>query len=238
MSKNKDIGAELLICDASAIKTPSTALKTLSSAEQERLATMQHSLQAQLFLLGRYLLRHCLGARLGVPPARLDIRLNDKGKPALVEGGWQFNLSHSGPLLALAFSPVAAVGVDLESRRLPPDRIARLARRYLAGDEQAWLASSRSPEADFQQLWTVKEAVLKADGGGIAHNLDKVVWQPGEPLARFHKRAYRLYQGHAAGASLTLAVAGETAGLRLLSPADCAPELEITGPQPNLAINP
>ncbi|WMC09667.1 4'-phosphopantetheinyl transferase superfamily protein [Oceanimonas pelagia] len=238
MSENNDIDVELLICDVMAIKSPQTVCKTLSPAERQRLDGITNAVQARLFLLGRYLLRQRLGRLLGQPPATLEIGLSDKGKPELAGGGWQFNLSHSGSLLALALSPHSAVGVDLERRQLEPARITRLARRYLAGAEQAWLTQSRQPAQDFQRLWTVKEAVLKAGGDGIANNLDRVEWRPGEPRAHFNERVYRLYQGRAADASLTLAVAGEPGRLRRLSLADCAPALEITGPQPNLAINP
>lgn len=238
MSENNDIAVELLVCDVMAIKPPQNACKSLSRAERQRLLGLPGAVQARLFLLGRYLLRQRLGQLLGEPPAALDIGLNNRGKPELADRGWQFNLSHSGSLLALAFSPCAPVGVDLESRQLDGPRITRLARRYLADAEQAWLAESRQPAHDFQRLWTVKEAVLKADGGGIANNLAGVEWQPGQPLARFNGQPYRLFQGGLGHTSLTLAVAGEAGRLRRLSLGDCAPALEITGLQPNLAINP
>ncbi|MDP5292715.1 4'-phosphopantetheinyl transferase superfamily protein [Oceanimonas sp. CHS3-5] len=238
MSENNDIVVELLICDAVAIKPPQSADKTLSLAERRRLDSITNVTQARLFLLGRYLLRQRLSQLLHHDPAAFDISLNNRGKPELASGDWQFNLSHSGSLLALALSPRTAVGVDLETRRLDAPRIARLAGRYLAGAEQRRLANSPHPAHDFQQLWTVKEAVLKAEGGGIANNLDRVEWHPGQPRARFNGQCYRLFQGRLADASLTLAVAGEHSRLRRLELADCMPALEITGPQPNLAINP
>ncbi|WP_107851613.1 4'-phosphopantetheinyl transferase family protein [Oceanimonas marisflavi] len=238
MSENNDITAELLICDAMAIKPPEIAYKILSEAERQRLERMTNPLQRQLFLLGRYLLRQRLGILLGKSPAALEIGLSARGKPGLAGSNWQFNLSHSSSLLALAISPEAPVGVDLESRKLERNGIDRLARRYLTAEEQHWLASSPQPGNDFQQLWTIKEAVLKADGSGIANNLDRVEWHPGQPEARFNGLHYRLYQGRLEAASLTLAIAARHCRLRRLTPADCSAELEITGPQPNLAINP
>ncbi|MGP7733375.1 4'-phosphopantetheinyl transferase family protein [Oceanimonas smirnovii] len=236
MSKNKDIFAELLICDAMAINSPKDAYKLLSTPEKQRLAAIKNAQQAHLYLLSRYLLRQRLGSLLAVPPDSLDFYHTDKGKPELYGEPLRFNLSHSGSLLALAISS-EPVGVDLESRLLAPAGIQRLARRYLATQEQTWLAQSTQPASDFQQLWTIKEAVLKADGSGIANNLHRVCWQPGSHSARFNEREYRLQHWPVGTGTLTLASARSTP-VRLPDLADYGPMLEITGVQPNLAINP
>lgn len=239
MSKNNDIFTELLICDGVNIKLPADAQKTLSQQERERLAGMSHPGQARLFLLGRYLLRHWLALRLMEDPARIPIRIDAKGKPWLDRPGWQFNISHCGDLLALAIGNGGSLGIDLESRQLDPIQIHRLARRYLSQEEQDWLAHSPVPGQDFIRLWTVKEAVLKAQGGGIANNLQRVHWKAGSPLARFDDQPYRLYQAPLGAAWLTLAQAGEQGPRPVLrGPADLPCDLEIGGPQPNLTINP
>ncbi|MCC4265360.1 4'-phosphopantetheinyl transferase superfamily protein [Oceanimonas baumannii] len=236
MSKNKDIFTELLICDAMTINSPEDAYNQLSETEKQRLNAMTNMLQARLFILSRYLLRQRLSSLLNLAPAMLSFYHTPKGKPELASGALSFNLSHSGSLLALAISS-DTVGVDVESRVLAPERIARLARRYLTTEEQQWLAQSQRPGHDFQQLWTIKEAVLKADGGGIANNLHQVTWHPGSTSACFNHHDYRLHRWQTAGATLTLAT-GHHQPVQLLSLADCAPALEINGPQPNLAINP
>lgn len=239
MSKNNDIVVELLICDGSGIKLPQHAQKTLSLAERQRLEAMAHPRQASLFLLGRFLLRHWLGRRLEQDPAGIDIRIDAGGKPAPADPDWHFSISHSGDWLALALARGAEIGLDLECRQLDPPRIQRLARRYFSRAEQHWLAQSPDPAQDFLRLWTVKEAVLKAEGGGIANNLQRVRWRPGNTRARLEHSTYRLYPFAPAPARLTLAVAGSPAGRpRLCRAEDLYAGLEITGPQPNLSINP
>ncbi|MBL1378684.1 4'-phosphopantetheinyl transferase superfamily protein [Zobellella sp. CGMCC 1.18722] len=239
MSKNNDIFIELLICDSTSIKPPMDAQKVLSAAERERLASIRHPHQARLFLVGRYLLRQRLADRLNEDPARIPIRIDARGKPLLERPGWYFNISHSGDLLALTIGNRGALGIDLESRRLDPPRIHRLARRYLNAAEQQWLARSPAPEQDFMRLWTVKEAVLKACGEGIANNLQRVQWQPGAGYAMLDQQAYHLYQYALPRAWLTLAVEeGTDAEPIWPTLSDLPSDLEISGPQPNLTRNP
>lgn len=239
MSKNNDIVTELLICDSANIKLPANARNFLASAELARLDGMHHARQAALFLLGRYLLRRLLAERLQQDPARIAIRIDDRGKPRLEPPGWHFNLSHSGHYLVLAIGNRGDLGVDLETRQLDPTQIQRLARRYLSAPEQQWLAQSTQPARDFIRLWTVKEAVLKAGGGGIANSLQRVHWQPDSTTALFDAQPYRLYQYPLGAAWLTLALDHAGGGPpHRLRPADLPFDLEITGPQPNLTRNP
>ncbi|OIN14401.1 4'-phosphopantetheinyl transferase family protein [Oceanisphaera psychrotolerans] len=246
MSKNKDIFTGLLICDCSGVSLPENARKTLSQPELARLDGIRHPRQAMLFLLGRYLLRHLLAERLGLAPDRIPIHIDARGKPRLEQAGWHFNISHSGDLLALAFGNRGSLGLDIEGRQLSPPQITRLARRYLSEPEQQWLSRGTRPEADFLRLWTVKEAVLKADGGGIANNLQRVHWQPDDSCATLDQHPYRLYQYPLAHSWLTLAIDSQSEAGEALPGAepthlrlpDLPLELEITGQQPNLPIVP
>jgi acyl carrier protein len=73
------------------------------------------------------------------------------------------SLSHSAEVAVAAVpgvpSGVAGVGVDVELDRLPDPRIARL---FLTASERAWVADR---PAELLRLWTVKEALFKADPG-------------------------------------------------------------------------
>lgn len=238
MNKNKDIFTKLLICDQSAIILPRQASHILSDLEQARLANISHPQQAQLFLLGRYLARHLLSSVLQVAPEQINIRVDAKGKPQLEHAGYHFNISHSGSLLALAVSNQGSVGIDIEGRQLSSVQIQRLAKRYFNADEQAWLAQ-HSSVSHFLQLWTIKEAVVKAAGTGLANQVQQVLWQPPQAHAALLQQHYRLYQYQVAQSWLTLAVDGEPQ----LAPeaiflSDLPLALEMTAPQPNLILNP
>jgi 4'-phosphopantetheinyl transferase len=86
-----------------------------------------------------------------------------------------FNWSHSGDYALVAISRHLAPGIDIERRR-PRNRSVDIAEHYFHRDEFAALVSlppaARSDA--FLELWTAKEAVLKALGRGIAFGLDRL----------------------------------------------------------------
>jgi len=89
-----------------------------------------------------------------------------------------FNWSHSGDvaLLAVGRGPAGfSVGVDVEAVR-PRARALELAQRFFAPGETACLrALGESARLQgFLTLWTAKEAVLKAHGGGLSYGLHRV----------------------------------------------------------------
>jgi len=83
--------------------------------------------------------------------------------------------------LVLALCPQGPLGVDIElgKRRHHP---LPLARRFYAQSEYEWLCAlpPQEQEGAFYRLWSRKEAVLKAHGGGIAAGLEKVRFLPEE----------------------------------------------------------
>jgi len=119
----------------------------------------------------------CLLSRYtGVAPEKIVFRYEPKGKPALAGiGGWQFNLSHSRSLAALAISRYDPVGIDLE--RIDPDFPRNdVAPDILAADELADLCAL-PPDMQplhFFQLWTLKEALLKSGGAGFSLDAHKI----------------------------------------------------------------
>ncbi|HEY2042909.1 MAG TPA: 4'-phosphopantetheinyl transferase superfamily protein [Jatrophihabitans sp.] len=86
------------------------------------------------------------------------------------------SITHSGGWGACvtALSPVSehvvGVGVDAEPLR---DASARAARFFLDSDEQAWLADAQASirAAEQVRMWTIKEAVFKADPDNAEHIL-------------------------------------------------------------------
>jgi len=122
------------------------------------------------FLIGRGRLRVIIGQLMGLVPADVPFTYGASGKPA-IPGGPQFNLSHSGGIACLAVHPTLTLGADIEAHR-PIER--DVAKRFFSPTEyQALMAL---PEADrvsgFYRIWTRKEAVVKALGGGLSIPLD------------------------------------------------------------------
>ena len=54
---------------------------------------------------------------------------------------------------------VSGVGIDLERRRVP----SRAVRFFLNEAERQWIASVANPEPHLLRIWTIKEALFKAN---------------------------------------------------------------------------
>jgi 4'-phosphopantetheinyl transferase len=120
-------------------------------------------------IVARGRLRQLLAGAAGVAPADLIFAYGPQGKPLLAAPphatALGFNVSHSGDYVLIALCPNGALGVDLEQIR-PGRDWKQIAGRFFSPDEQAWLESQ--PAEAFFRLWVIKEAWLKAAGGGLS----------------------------------------------------------------------
>jgi 4'-phosphopantetheinyl transferase len=109
-----------------------------------------------------------LGAWTGRSPASLVFETGPQGKPAL-PGGPAFNVSHSEGRWLLGVTPHGRLGIDVELLRRVGD-LEAMARHSFAADECAFVLAMPSAERDraFLDLWTRKEALVKALGGGLS----------------------------------------------------------------------
>lgn len=128
--------------------------------------------------LGRAPLRALLGRYLGLPGERVELIAGAHGRPSLGpahDRSLAFNWSHSGTRALVAVARGVAPGIDLEQPRERPKALA-LARRFFTPAEALALAalSPAVRSAAFLRVWTAKEAVLKAHGGGISFGLHRL----------------------------------------------------------------
>ena len=136
----------------------------------ERLVQQRHRLE---FLLGKWLTRICLSEYTGLAMGDWQFTYNAHGKPQPREGlsvqAPYFNLSHSHGRAVLAVGRTPELGVDIEFTGMKR-RVAQIAHRYFADEEiQALLALSHSDQSSrFYELWSLKEAYIKARGLGFA----------------------------------------------------------------------
>jgi 4'-phosphopantetheinyl transferase len=115
----------------------------------------------------------CIYATLPLAPAIERAAHGKPFAPALPD--LDFNLSHTGAHVLLAFARRQALGIDLEQieRRVSlPD----IARRFFAPAEAEALerVPSTLRQRAFLDVWTRKEAVLKALGEGLQFGLARV----------------------------------------------------------------
>jgi 4'-phosphopantetheinyl transferase len=151
------------------------------------------------YVIAHGAVRSILGARLGIEPGAVEIsRVCDRcddpvhGKPALAgESELWFSLTHSESFAMVAVVSGARVGVDIEVVR-PRSRLDRMAERVLSAEEHSqWLdAEPSARDRVFLEMWTAKEAYLKAIGVGITRPLRGVpIDPPGWTVTRINAPA-------------------------------------------------
>ena len=131
------------------------------------------------YLVVHGLLRLILGNYLEIRPEEVTLEYNAFGKPLLSghDPNIYFNLSHSADLSALIFDLGNPAGIDIE--RMNPDfDFHSISRNFFSRDEHGFIHSERERAmARFYEIWTRKEALLKAAGIGISEHLEIEVYR-------------------------------------------------------------
>jgi 4'-phosphopantetheinyl transferase len=145
----------------------------LSEEERDACRRFVFEEDRHLYLLAHALLRHALSSYTGLPPGAWTFRRGPWGKPALAgpsAAALRFNLSHTRGLAACAVGWDGPIGVDVETLDSGGKRSVRdLARWSFAPAEIAWIEARPENEAEQAavEIWTLKEAFLKAVGLGL-----------------------------------------------------------------------
>lgn len=152
---------------------------SLCPAELERAARFRFECHRNRFIAGRGLLRALLAFYLGRDPASLAFAYGPNGKPALADAQearrLRFNMAHSEDLVLFAVTGLGDVGIDVERVRVLEDAEELVSRFFSPAEALTFrdLPAAAKPSAFFN-LWTRKEAWLKATGQGIANSLHRV----------------------------------------------------------------
>ena len=114
---------------------------------------------------------------------------NHKGKPSLLNiyKEINFNLSHKNNYTIYGFSKLN-LGVDLEVVK-SDIKVPAIAQRFFSENEYQDLAQFNQSEqlSYFFQLWTAKEAYLKAIGEGLSGGLDSI-----ELSKNYHQQEWQI----------------------------------------------
>ena len=155
------------------------AIAWMDGEELTRRKRFLHPSPSRRYTLCRAALRAILCCHLECDNEELAITDGEFGKPfALVRGApveINFNVSHSGSHGLIALSHERQVGVDVEEL-VTPNGLDSLIDSVLTPAEQAVIASKNLTDRtrDFFQLWTVKEALIKALGVGLSLDMSEV----------------------------------------------------------------
>ena len=139
----------------------------LTAEELDRVNRFRFDADRRRALVSRGALRELLAPHVA---REIVILEGPRGKPHLAGGGIEFNVSHSGELVAIALAK-APVGIDVERVRPLRHEAIRIARGYFSPEESERIFSATSPDDEFFDIWTSKEAVIKADGKGLGASL-------------------------------------------------------------------
>jgi 4'-phosphopantetheinyl transferase len=161
---------------ADALDAYETDLSDLSPDERARCARFAFARDRRDFAAAHALLRTQLSRYADIRPTAWTFDARPGGKPFIVSSGESalaFNLSHTHGLVACAIARCGEVGIDVESvdRALDGRKIAA---RYFSKVECEWLdaCDARERAVRFIELWTLKEAYIKAIGLGLTHPLN------------------------------------------------------------------
>lgn len=143
----------------------------LSKQEKSRCSRFRNEEHRARYTCAHALLRLTLAARLDRSVKSLTLKAGRNQRPELApelaaqHPGMDFNLSTTPGFAACVIGQGVRVGIDIERAR-PGRTVTQLKGEVLSHREQGWLEQSDNP-ADFFRLWTLKEAVAKADGEGL-----------------------------------------------------------------------
>jgi len=125
----------------------------------------------QSSLIGKLLLKKALET-LSIEKTLFDVQYTTYNKPYL-DADFSFSISHSGEYVICAFtSNKEPLGVDIEKieKKINLENFSSV----LTKREKKEISNSREPLVTFYNIWTIKEAISKADGRGLNLPLDAI----------------------------------------------------------------
>lgn len=150
----------------------------LDPVEQDRAMRFRFDHDRERFTLGHGLLRSLLGRYLQRDGSLIRLARGPFGKPYLERKALRFNLSDTKDAVLIAFAMDLEIGADIETMARDVDHRA-VSEHYFTAPEIQSIAHAEHLPAEgasggkrrFLELWTRKEAVLKASGVGIMDDL-------------------------------------------------------------------
>lgn len=137
---------------------------------REKIFKYQKWKDAQASLFGKLLL-YILLKKYQTKFTLSNLKIDSQGRPYMNKS-FDFNISHSGSYVVCGYSDEGRIGIDLEViQEMDIDNISpTIFNQY----ELDLIKSSDNANSFFFELWTIKEAAIKADGRGLGIPLKQV----------------------------------------------------------------
>jgi len=141
----------------------------LSDAEKAYIESIGNGKRHLHWLGTRVLLRTMLNTS-----EYIDCKVDEHGKPYLVDIPYHISLSHSFDYAAVMISKSKPVGIDIE---LISPKVERIAKKFLKKSELAFIQNDHRVERLYV-AWCAKEAVYKCNGRKVISFLDHIFLDP------------------------------------------------------------
>jgi 4'-phosphopantetheinyl transferase len=178
--KNRQMSASLLLtCSYTShlgAERMRTALEVLSPGERARCSRLVFERDRRDFAIAHAMLRRSLSRwnQTNIVPEAWSFTQGEQGKPVLsdelrAKTRLHFNLTHTHGLVACAVARDRELGIDVESAKKHVD-LMDIAARYFSSLEVDHLRScdDNMRHVRFTEIWTLKEAYVKAIGAGLS----------------------------------------------------------------------
>lgn len=158
----------------------------LSPEELQRMGRFKFDHLQRDYAIARALVRTTLSKYVDVAPTSWRFTQGEHGKPEIdhCPVPLRFNLSHTNKQIVCAVMLEKDIGIDIENIERNND-VLSIADRYFSALELKELFSlpvNRQVDRFFD-YWTLKEAYMKADGGGISLGLGNFGFSFGDDIA-------------------------------------------------------
>jgi 4'-phosphopantetheinyl transferase len=169
------VDIELFYClnNNNLIRFSESALMYLSQKEIERASKFIFPKDKNLYTISHAFLNRELSRRTNISFEDLVIATNQFDKPYICDNSFFFNLSHSNNSWSIGFCKEADIGIDIEWIK-DNKNFTDIISHYFTVEEQKNVTEAPLPLYKFYEIWTRKEAILKAIGLGLNYPLDKV----------------------------------------------------------------
>lgn len=155
---------------------------TLSAEEQEKGNRLRNPKHRSRAISMRIQLRQLLSVYLNVKPVDVLFQYAEFGKPSIVNSPLSFNVSHCGDLALVAVSLTEDLGVDVEQWRTLDNIEGLVQRNFSAEEKNEWLGISKeNKNRVFFNIWTCKEAFIKATGRGLGMGVNRMTFSLAYP---------------------------------------------------------
>jgi 4'-phosphopantetheinyl transferase len=144
----------------------------ISAQEVTRSAGFKKNRDAQNYVLRHGMMRAVLGQYIRKEPQEVPVVHEENGKPILDPQGnthdIHFSLSRTDEMVCLGISKKSSIGLDIVKCDCSYPFSATAEYLFTPGERQ-WITRtpSRKQHVRFFRIWSLKEALLKAVGGGV-----------------------------------------------------------------------